>query len=477
MKRALLLFVACATSVGAFAQTTGEGETVNQYGVTVSTFPLKPEAQNNILVFENQEKGYKFWMDNRVQVDAGTFFGMENGMMNEETMKPEMKGGVMLRRVRMALKAQVSDDWYGEVDMDMADGTFELKDAIIEYTGLKNFSFKAGNFKEDFSTNETSSSRYLSLIERPMVVGTFGPSRHVGFQTRYRAADWLRFSGGVSWQAVDNWQTRFNVEEFNKDGMGMGANYTGKVVFMPWLAENHGLHIGYNASYRNGRKTDDDYIDGDQLTGRGYMGNYFSTRNSYSVNRTKYMSTEFYGVDHDILQGVELGGFKNGFKAYGEFIWNKSVMDPTYPGITNTTPKKFYGWFVEASYLLFGGEHRYDGSQSEFTQPTRGKKWGDIEIVARYDYLNLNSEDINKGSDIRGGQGENYTLGLSFYANNNVKLMLNYQYSYNDRWAGNKGKAFVGRDANGELTKNPLAVVSNGGVRFNALQCRFQIAF
>jgi len=469
--RRLFLFIACVVSLGAFAQEQESDTAVNQYGVKVSSFPLKSSAQNEIFVLENKDKGYKFWMDNRVQFDGATYFNLKNGMLIDG--KPYMAGGVSLRRVRSAVKAQINEDWYGEVDCNFSNGVFELEDAYILYTGLKDFEFRIGNFKEDFSQEETTTSRYTTFIERAMAVACFAPGRHAGIQAQWQKFNWLRISGGVSWQLVDNADTRYNVEEYNKIGKGMGANYTGKIVWMPWASnEFQGLHIGYNASYRSAKKTDDNYIDGNSLVGRGYNGNYFSTRNATSVNRIKYLSCEYYGVKYDLLQGYELGGYKDGFRVIGEVITNTSIMDKNFAGATaNDKTKFFWGYYVQTSYLLFGGKQRYDITQSEFTQPTRGKKWGDIEMMARFDYLNLNSEDIY------GGSGQNISLGVVYHINNNVKMMLNYQISQDDKYANNKGKAAIGKDINGEYTSNPKLAASDFGARFNTLQARIEIDF
>ncbi len=102
--------------------------------------------------------------------------------------------------------------------------------------------------------------------------------------------------------------------------------------------------------------------------------------------------------------------------------------------------------------------------------------WGDVELALRYDYLNLNS-----GFDrIMGGAGDGITLGLNFYANNNVKFMLNYAYLNHDRYASGKGKLYVGHDANGDLTRDPAAVVDaagNAGEKYSMISVRFEVAF
>jgi len=475
--RKLFLSIACAIALGAFAQ-------VEQNEESADSYPLQAKAKKEILVLENEEKGYKFWMDNRVQFDGAHYFGLKNGMLVDG--EPTMVGGVALRRVRLAVKAIVSKHWYGEVDVNFTNGVFELEDAYTKYFGLKNFEFRAGNFKEDFSMEQTSSSRYTTFMERPMVVSVFAPGRHAGLQVNWLKFNWLRASAGISWQVIDSEDTRFNVTEFNKKGRGMGANYTGKIVWMPWGSEEfYGLHIGYNGSYRNAKKTDDNR-DGDKALGRGYEGNYFSTRNATYVNRLKFISTEYYGVKYDYLQGVELAGYKDGFKFQSEFISNHSIMDAekidkyhareyNYDGfVANKETKFFYGFYAHASYMLFGGKHYYDITESEFKRPSRGKDWGDIEVAFRYDYLTLNSEDLY------GGSGENYTLGLTYHANSNVRMMLNCQYSRNDKYAGNKGRAMIGRDANGDYTSKttgPTAAESDYGVRFNTIQARIEIDF
>jgi phosphate-selective porin OprO/OprP len=284
--------------------------------------------------------------------------------------------------------------------------------------------------------------------------------------------DWLRASAGVSWQLIDNANTKLNVDEYNKIGNGIGPNYTGKIVFMPWESKaDYGLHLAYNASYRSPKKVDDN-VSGSDADPRGYNGNYFSTRNTTSINRLKYISTEYYGVKYDMLQGFELAGYHKGFRFASEYILNNSYMDANSPILNvSADTKHFSGFYVQGSYLLFGGKQRYDSNQSEFTQPTRGRKWGDIELMARYDYLTLNSADIH------GGSGENYALGIVYHINNNVKFLVNYQYSHNDRYANNKGKSIIGRKEDGTPTTNPLLAVSQLGARFHALQCRLELDF
>ena len=127
-----------------------------------------------------------------------------------------------------------------------------------------------------------------------------------------------------------------------------------------------------------------------------------------------------------------------------------------------------------AACLLFGGKQRFNTAEAEFTQPQRGRKWGDIELAVRYDYLNLNNKDVY------GGAGENFTIGLNYWVNNSVKIVLNYQYSNNDRYANGKGKLFTGHDADGKPTADYTKIVEGkgkGGVNYSMLGLRLEVNF
>ena len=455
-KKLLTLMIGLAISLtgSVWAQDTEEEEvTYNQYGVRVDREALHAEQRNNILVLESKSKKYKVWFDNRVQVDGATFFGKNHSDYNP------IGNGASLRRARFAVKAQVTPDWYGEIDMDMADGVFELKDALIEYDGLEHFAFKAGNFKEDFSMEQTTTSRYLTFMERPMLCKALVPSRHIGIQGEY-LLDHFRASLGMFFQTIAGSEEATNVQDNNKDfGRSQGYSFTGKVGYMPYSKDRYwGLYLGGKGSYRT-PKTD--------VATNEYGGIRYSTRNATSINRKKYLDTDVIpDVDHEWLYGLEGAAYYGPARIQSEWVGSHvSAAKNSY---------NFGGWYVAATYLLLGGQQRFNVAEGEFTQPSSGRKWGDIELALRYDYLDLNN------GDIYGGSGENYTAGVNFYLGNSVKIVLNYQYSNNDRYANGKGKLFIGHDANGAPTADYTKAVEpkgKGGVSYHMLGLRFEIDF
>ncbi len=451
-----LLTIAAMCCVAAFVGSAQEAETdVNQYGQKVTSTPVQAQVQDGILVFQNKKANYKMWFDVRIQGDAAVYFG------NDKDYDP-IGNGASIRRARFAVKAQLDENWYGEFDTDWSSGVVEIKDAIIEYTGVDNLSIKAGNFKENFSIQRNTTSRYLQFMERPMVT-SLAPSRHLGINLKY-SLPYLWASAGVFGPELKGSEEQTYMEDNNKDfGRSEGLSYTGKLVYRPLhKAKNASLHIGAAVSYRENKTTNTD----------GYGVARFSSRNSTNINRKKYLDTDdMIGMDHELAYTFELAGHWKGLRYEGAYIARTAYFDQ------KVNPIGFQqadGWYVQAGYLLFGGSQNYDASGAKYTRTTNGKKWGDLELCARYEYCDFNT------ANYYGGSAEAWTLGLNWIATNNVKIMLNYQFNNNDRYANGKGKLLVGHDADGKPTKDYTKVVEKGGkagVDYHMLALRFQIAF
>jgi len=424
----------------------------NQYGVKVNRTPLEVEERNGILVFESKDQEHRVWYDVRVQADGAMFFG--------DTYN-EIGNGTSIRRARFAVKTEFGKKWYAEFDMDIANSQLELKDAYLQRSFGKNLELRVGNFKESFSMESTTTSRYLTFMERPMAVHCFAPSRHIGFAANYNK-NWLLALGGIYFQRVDDIEERTFSLDNNKDfGVDEGYSFTGRFVVMPFYADmNKGLHFGVSGSYRT-PKTDA------EVAGT----HRYSTRSLTSINRKKYMDTDLIGkVDYTTLGGFELAGYYKNIRIQSEYL-----MSSVYR-LEDMETLNFDGGYVFGSWLLFGGKYNYNTSEGEFTQVARGKSWGDIELALRYDYLSLNSDM----ETLMGGAGEGITFGLNYYANNNVKIMLNYAYLNHDRYASGKNKLFVGYDANGQLTRIPQLVVDGkgkAGEDYSMISLRFEVDF
>ena len=468
MKKLFLITLAALAALNLQAQSGEEMQSdVNQYGQVVTSVPVNANLQDGILVLQNKKQNYKMWFDVRVQGDAAVYFGYDKNLV-------KIGNGMSMRRTRFAVKAQLDKNWYGEIDTDWTSGTPELKDAILEYTGVDHLSIKMGNFKENFSIQRNTTSRYLQFMERPMVT-SLAPSRHLGVAVTY-SLPYLWTSAGVFGPELKGSEEMTAMEDGNKDyGLDEGLSYTAKIVGRPlYKMDNASLHIGAAVSYREPKLTSTD----------GYNATRYSSRNSTSINRKKFLDTDaIKGLDHELAYTFELAGHWNGLRYEGAYIARSAYLNPAKTVIpaADLKPQTAQGYYVQAGWLLFGGKQNYDADGAKYTRINPGKSWGDLELCARYEYA-----DFNCSKYYAGGSAHAFTLGINYYPTKNVKFVINYQYNINDKYANGKGsndgtdeaaKWFVGYDKNGVKSKVPADIVGNKGICYHMIACRFQVAF
>ncbi|RLD45878.1 MAG: porin [Bacteroidetes bacterium] len=434
----------------------------NQYGLLVDLQPLEPESWNGIISFRSKDKTYRLWLDNRVYIDGAYFF--DNNTYNA------IGNGLTVRRARFAVKATLHNNWYGEIDLDFAGSEVEMKDMIIGYNFslnkdgfLKNVKIKAGNFKETFSMEYTTTSRYLTFIERSLTK-TFVPGRTLGLQTQMNSNRFF-LGAGVSFNDVgDSEVTAWSKDNNKKRGMDEGYSVTGRLVGYPIINDNSVLHIGVAASYRT-PKTSWEISD-------GYR---YSTRSLTSINRKKYLDTDdISNVESLRLIGFELAGAYKNFMFQSEYMMQR--VSGTSLNKSGQNAANFDGAYIQAAWLIFGGHYRYNTAEAEFTQISRGQTWGDIELAVRYDYISLNDFDAK----VYGGGANGFTIGTNYYVNSNVKIMLNYSLLDHDRYANGKGKLYTGYDSNGNLTKDWSKIDTSEGApgeKFGFVALRLEVDF
>ncbi len=387
----------------------------------------------------------------RIQTDGAMFFG--------EDYQP-LGNGVDFRRVRLGATAKFGDKWSGMMELDFTDGSLSLIDCFIKYSFSDHLNLRVGNVKEAFSMDALTSSGNLLFLDEANVSSAFAPEYHVGLQANWQHKYFLT-AAGVHFKKIKSSKEKGYSEYNNKNGQDEGISYTGRVVWMPLSqSKNKGFHLGAAASYRTPKTT----------VGANMPNTVrYSTTSLSSINKIKFLDTApITKVDHDILLGSELGGFYKGVRMQGEYMLNNTYRKE------GLAIEKFNGFYIQAACLLFGGHQNYKTSSGAFAQPSLGKNWGDIELAARFDRIDLNA------TDVKGGSANGWTFGVNYYATSFFKVQLNYSYVNNDKYATAFGQAPVGYKANGELAYNGSEVdesMGKGGNAYGILGVRLQLNF
>lgn len=424
----------------------------NAYGQKVERLQLSPESRNGFLVFEAPDQSYKTWFDLRVNFDGAHYF--DKNALND------LGDGFSIRRLRFAMKTVLYKHWTGEVDLNFAGGQLDVKDAFMGYrSDPQKFYIKAGYFKEPISMETTTTSRYQTFIEEPFMT-EFAPARQLGFNVSKWGSKYLAVAG-IHFNDVENLEvTTYSQDDNKANGTDEGYSLTGKFAFRPINIENKVIHIAVSGSYRTPK------------TSWEFPNTYrISLRDMTNISRKKYLdSDDITNVKSYTLLGGELAAAFNNIKFASEYIQTNVTRE------TGFESYKASGLFASVSYMVFGGKYNYNEEEGEFSQVTRGRKWGDVELALRYDYINLNDTK----AQIMGGSANGYTAGVTYHVNPNVKFMVNYSYIDHDRYASGKGKLYVGHDINGNLTKDYTKVVDSDGKSgddYGFIQFRAEIDF
>lgn len=326
------------------------------------------------LKMETTDGNFKMQVGGRLMAD-GAYYDDDN---------VEHGSGTEFRRARLFASGTVFRDWGFKAQYDFAGDDVSIKDAYISYKGISPLSITVGNFKEPFSLEELTSSKYITFMERSLPVN-LAPSRNFGLGIHSHANN-VTFAGGVFGEGIDS-----------GGDVDAGWGVTGRLTFAPLAAETQAVHLGVAGSYREPDDTDEVR---------------FRVRPESHITSVRYVDTGTLAEVDDITRaGFEAAAVFGPFSAQGEYILadiGRDAGDVTLDG-----------YYVYGSWFITGESRNYDAADGAFGRVTPRSKYGAWEVGVRFSNLDF-SEDID------GGDEDNITLGVNYYANRYIRFMANY---------------------------------------------------
>lgn len=408
--------------------------------------PLNATSEDGILVFKSDDGAFKWWFDVRAYLDLAMYFD-DGPLYNPDSddygdyadfyeRQDSLAGGFLLRRARMALKSQLWHNWYGEVDLDFAEEATAVKDAYISYRGLFNGNgrVRVGNFRMPNGLEEVTTSRNLMFMERSQGTDPFVVGRRMGIDV-------------TGWQQNYRWSVAMfgaDVDEFVKEANEQ-VNFATRLNWTPIQTEESTLMIGGSATLQKPTFVGEPNEDGE----RSVSSVKFNSRPETNVSDTKFVYAKIKDVEKYSVFGGELAYVNKRFMAQGEFM---GASIDRYEGKESISYSGGYGF---VSYFLTNDQHQYDHKDAEFARVTPTADSGAWEVAARFSTVDLNDADAGEEN----GGSTSFTLGVNYYPNPNVKMMLNYGHVNNDEHATGKGDIYF------------------GDYDFDYVQMRFQTAF
>ncbi len=342
---------------------------------------------SNGFKLEDEEKGYSLKFGGRIMADYQ--FASGDAVFDEE----DLQDGFEFRRARLFFEGTIYDKIKFKAQYDFAGGDADFKDVWI---GIKNSAgeLRFGHYKEYFSLEELTSSKYLAFLERSLPVGAFSPSRNSGVGFHGNNGDRVNWGVGYFYDADD----------FGVSGNGDNTNLTGRVAFRPIYKDDgkNLIHVGIGFSSK------------DRGNGETFR---FRTRPEAHLT-TRFVNTDNFAADSATLLGLEVAGVFNRFWFAAETmemdVDSRDFGDPS-----------FDGYYAQAGFYLTDDYRRFKTSSGAFDRQkpstTFGKDGkGAMEIVFRVSSINLNDGLVS------GGEQDNTTVGFNWYLNPATRFMLNF---------------------------------------------------
>ncbi len=302
----------------------------------------------------------------------------------------DLHSGAEIRRARLDLHGVLFHDWAYQLETDFADDEADLKDAWLDYHLDSTSALRVGHFKEPFSLEEMTSSKYTTFMERALP-NALVPGRRLGLGYFREAENWT-LAAGVFSEEIDD-----DSGETGDAGTGAGLRAT----WAPWADGGEALHLGAAINLRN---------PGDDETVR------FRARPEAHVADLRLVNTDkLDDVDRITRSGLEAAWVRGPFSLQGEYI--RAAVDRDGDGDTDPT---FSGYYAFASWFLTGESRDYDADDGEFERIRPAMPSGAWEIALRHSHIDL------QDAGVEGGEQRNTTLGVNWYANPRLRFMLNY---------------------------------------------------
>ena len=306
--------------------------------------------------------------------------------------------GSEFRRARLFMEGSVYGNIKYKFQYDFASSD-PFKDAYIQIKKVPMAgNFTVGHFKEPFSLEELTSSKYITFMERSLP-NVFSSGRNLGVRLNRSFMD-KRATAAFGFFRQGN-----PADTSSTFGNSGTYNATTRLTMLPWYVEKGRQLVHLGLSYRHAFHDENEPIRFRQRP-EAHLGPRLVETPRFHVEDVDYFAPEVALV-------------------YGpaslQFEWMSALADrPTGEDL------HYNGYYIFGSFFLTGEHRPYKTSSGAFNRvkPKKNFDWkggyGALELAARYSMIDLNDEDMN------GGELSNFTFGVNWYLNPNVRIMLNY---------------------------------------------------
>ncbi|WP_051906529.1 OprO/OprP family phosphate-selective porin [Methylomarinum vadi] len=448
-KTAKMLLLGTATALGSLSAQAADKELLDmllqngainqtQYDTLIKKETLSKKDVDDIkiklnkkgLQFETGDGDFKFAFGGRIQADA-TFHS------NDQAVSGAAEDGTEIRRGRLLFKGQFWRDFKFMSEVDFADNSTAVKDMFVTYKGIDWLELTVGHQKQPISMELQESSNDIMFTERSLVNSLTANlfDRAIGIHAKSSGNDWSAQIGAYG-----------ESMEPNKNDLDEGYGIASRLTYAPINEKDQVLHLGTYGGYRT--------MDSKGSALRGNKGSVELSYETTHMSNLKLTKLKINNAKDFTMAGFESAYMYGPFSVQGEYAHLWADLRGNEPTLD------FNAFYVQAGWTLTGESRTYKGSDGEFKRlkpdqnfSLRNGGWGAVELAARYDQNDLNSDGYNGGSE------KAVTVALNWYLNENLRLMADYRTAF-------------------DISGSPVTAANGGDIEdVHAFTFRTQLAF
>lgn len=296
-----------------------------------------------------------------------------------------------LRNARLQLEYDFPRGWEGKLQINVSadedDQDLGYGSVYMRYTKWKPADITLGRMKEPVGMELNTGASKLQTIERAMMTDAFTAGKSWGVHL-FDANKQRRWALALVMEDdQDGDYDRYDETGYDDLPVAVGGRYT----LSPINTGEQTLQLGVSVTVRDWREN----------TFR------IASRAEVSGANRVVRSAEFE-ADSQSLIGFEGLYRHGGWQLQGEYMATRvaEVSGPDWD---------YSGYYVTGSYLFGASQRQFRKGEFRRFKPEAGA--GAWELVARYSYLDARQRGLGSVASVS-------TLGVNYYANQNLRLML-----------------------------------------------------
>jgi phosphate-selective porin OprO/OprP len=408
----------------------------------------------------------------RVQIDAGGFNQPGNvesvTALNDVEFK-HLHSGTLLRRAYLGIEGWAFRDFWYEFRTDFGGDNFRFAEPYVHLARLSYIwrsddegpliRINGGLIKPIFTYNDATSSASLTFLERAAVVNVAtsafgGGAPRLGAELTFQDTDLLRSGDNLVLSAAYTGHVSARTSDIPDDSTADGTHLLGRVAYRLWSDNLSNVQIGASASRI--------LTMGGGAADGAARALVLQDRPEIRVDGNSLVATGPLPARGGGLWGIEAAGNWRSVYLAAEYYELGIERDTACSACVIAGDPEFSGWYVEGSWMLTGETKTYQANalnngMATYANPQVGTPfalnsggWGAWEIAVRYSDLDLNWQSGALGTPcpvagcVRGGEQTIFAVGLNWYLNDNLRLLLDYMVIQVDKLSASGAQ--IGQD-------------------------------